>query len=93
MSIKRTNGYSQVKNHAKQDRKRREAYARQDEHDKLSIEDKIAKATSRGGSVRELARLRKTYVKQLDVTPPKATTTATVEVKVKKPAYQKPKKS
>ena len=50
--------YSQDKTHAKQDRKRHEAYARQDKYDALSTEKKIA-ACVPGGSKRELARLEK----------------------------------
>ena len=51
--------YSSVKLHAKRDRKRQEAQARQREYSALSIKDRIARVTDRGGSVRELARLQK----------------------------------
>lgn len=39
--------------------RREDALARQANHDLLTVEQKIAKAESRGGSVRELARLRR----------------------------------
>jgi hypothetical protein len=51
--------YSSVKLHAKRDRKRQEAAARDREYQGLSVKDRIARATARGGSVRELARLQK----------------------------------
>jgi hypothetical protein len=50
--------YSQVKTHAKQDRKRHEAYARQDKYDALSTKDKLASCVP-GGSKRQRARLEK----------------------------------
>lgn len=48
--------YSQVKTHAKQDRKRHEAYARQDKYDGLSTKAKLASCVP-GGSKRQRARL------------------------------------
>jgi hypothetical protein len=50
--------YSQVKTHAKQDRKRHEAYARQDKYDRLSTEQKL-KELGPTGSKRQRARLEK----------------------------------
>lgn len=48
--------YSQAKTHAKQDRKRHEAYARQDKYDGLSIKAKLASCVP-DGSKRQRARL------------------------------------
>ncbi len=88
MPIK-TNGYTQVKAHAKQDRKRREAYARQDKYDALPLAEKIA-----GMGAKHKARFEKQQAALAKKTPaPTPAATATVEVKAKKPAYQKPKKS
>jgi hypothetical protein len=56
MPIKNS-GYSQVKNHARQLRKQREADDRQGKYELLTLAQKIALVTSRGGSKRELARL------------------------------------
>ena len=51
--------YGSLKLHAKRDRKRQEAEARQREHDALSVKDKITLAKSRDGeSKREIARLK-----------------------------------
>lgn len=54
---KKTNGYKSNRLHAKRARKRDEAELRQEKHNSLSTAQKIAKATKRGGSVKELARL------------------------------------
>ena len=54
--------YSQVKAHAKQDRKRHEAYKRQDAYDLLTIQEKMKHAGKK-----ELAKLRKRLAAQ---TPP-----------------------
>ncbi len=48
--------YSQIKNHAKQDRKRQEAYARQDKYDRLSLTQQLASCVP-GGSKRQRARI------------------------------------
>jgi hypothetical protein len=50
--------YSQVKTHAKQDRKRHEAYARQDKYDKLTIAAKLAQLPV-GACERQRVRLTK----------------------------------
>jgi hypothetical protein len=85
---KKTNGYTQVKAHAKQDRKRREAYARQDKYDALPLAEKIA-----GMGAKHKARYEKQQAALAKRKPaPTPVATATVEVKPKK-AYQKPKKS
>lgn len=86
MPIK-TNGYTQTKTHAKQDRKRHEAYARQDKYDALPLAEKIA-----GMGAKHKARWEKQQAKKKTVTVQTPAPTATVEVKPKK-AYQKPKKS
>jgi hypothetical protein len=57
-------GYTQMKAHAKRDRKRLEAEARQAKYDKLTRAEKIALATNRGGSQKELARLINPKVRQ-----------------------------
>ena len=88
MPIK-TNGYTQVKAHAKNDRKRREAYARQDKYDALPLAEQIA-----GMGVKHKARYEKQQaaLAKKKQAAPAPVATATVEVKPKK-AYQKPKKS
>jgi hypothetical protein len=53
---KRREHYSQVKNHAKQDRKRKEAYARQDAYDRLTFTQQLASCVP-GGSKRQRARI------------------------------------
>jgi hypothetical protein len=50
-------GYSHQKTDAKKARKRQEAEERQAKYDALSLSDKIALVTNRGGSQKELARL------------------------------------
>ena len=62
-------GYTQVKAHARQDKKRKEADLRQGKYDALSLTEKIFLATSRGGSKRELSRLRGEYVKKVELPP------------------------
>lgn len=87
MPIK-TNGYTQVKAHAKNDRKRREAYARQDKYDALPLAEQIA-----GMGVKHKARYEKQQAALANRKPaPTPVVQATGEVKPKK-AYQKPKKS
>jgi hypothetical protein len=56
------NGYTQVKNHAKQDRKRNEAYARQDKYDALSLEKQL-ESTDPNGSKRQRARIEASMAK------------------------------
>lgn len=48
--------YSQVKTHAKQDRKRKEAYERQDRYDGLTLKQQLASCIP-NGSKRQRARL------------------------------------
>ena len=55
--------YSQVKTHAKQDRKRHEAYARQDKYDRLSTEQKL-KELGPTGSNRQRVRLTALLAKE-----------------------------
>lgn len=56
----KTNGYNSSHLHAKHKRKRMDAHDRQEDHDSLTINEKISKARSRRGeSKRELARLMK----------------------------------
>ena len=50
--------YSHAKADARRDKRRQEAEARQRHYDGLSLKDKIALVTKRGGSKRELARLQ-----------------------------------
>ena len=50
--------YSQIKTHAKQDRKRHEAYARQDKYDKLTTAEKLAQLPV-GTCERQRVRLKK----------------------------------
>ena len=57
-------GYTQMKAHAKRDRKRQEAEARQAKYDKLTRVEKIALATNRGGSQKELTRLTQPKLNQ-----------------------------
>jgi len=86
---KKTNGYTQVKNHAKNDRMRREAYARQDKYDALPLVEKIA-----GMGAKHKARYEKQQAALAKRKP--APTPVTVEVKPKKAystPYQKPKRS
>jgi hypothetical protein len=73
--------YTHAKADARKEKKRLEADKRQDKHDSLTLKEKIAKATKRGGSVRELKRLtellnRKPEPKApvVEVTAPKAAT-------------------
>lgn len=59
------NRYKNAVLHTKRDRKRQEGEARQREHDKLTIQQKINLAKSRPGkSVREITRLTKLLEKQ-----------------------------
>lgn len=61
LTIKR-NGYTQVKAHAKQDRKRREAYTRQDKYDGLTIVEKFNTLVA-GGSKKQRTKLEKQFAK------------------------------
>jgi hypothetical protein len=65
--MKKSNGYTQVKAHARQQAKQRDADARQAIYDDLTLAQKIALVTSRGGSKRELARLTKVKEKPVPV--------------------------
>jgi hypothetical protein len=55
---KKNNGYTQVKVHAKRLRKQQEANGRQAKYEALSRADKIALVINRGGSAKELARVK-----------------------------------
>lgn len=55
--------YTQVKNHAKQDRKRREAYARQDKYDSLTIAEKFNTLIA-DGSKKQRNKLEKLMEKE-----------------------------
>ena len=55
--MSRKEHYSHQKADAKKARKRAEAEVRQAKYDALSLSDKIALVTNRGGSQKELARL------------------------------------
>lgn len=52
-------GYNHAKLTARNNRRRREAEIRQDAYDSLTHAEKVARATNRGGCVKELARLTK----------------------------------
>ena len=54
----RRESYTQVKNHTKQDRKRHEAYARQDKYDDLTIAEKFTTLIE-GGSKKQRSKLEK----------------------------------
>ena len=56
---KKTSGYSHFKFDAKKNRKRNEAFGRQEDYDSMTVQGKIALVTARGGSKRELSRLMK----------------------------------
>ena len=55
---KKANGYTQNKAHAKKLRKQHEADDRQAKYDSLSRAEKIALVTNRGGSAKELTRVK-----------------------------------
>jgi hypothetical protein len=76
--------YTQVKAHAKQDRKRREADLLQGKYNALSTAAKIALVTARGGSKRELARLLNPKAKPAVAPTPVAPVKAEVFVSDKK---------
>jgi len=79
-------GYTQIKAHAKQLQKQREADIRQSKYDALSHAEKIALVTNRGGSKRELARLTNPKIKHGTVVPIIVTSpTPVVEVKKRTP--------
>jgi hypothetical protein len=85
----KTNGYNSAHIHAKRNRKRQEADARQQEHDSLTINEKIEKAQShRGKSKRELTRLLKLAEEAGVVVPPPVTPKATKKVVKKKAAVK-----
>lgn len=58
-------GYHSEKLHSKKDKKRQEAKARQRHYESLSPKDKLALVKKRGGSVKELARLKPTKPKKI----------------------------
>jgi len=68
------NGYTQVRNHAKQDRKRLEAYARQDKYDGKTLKQQL-ESTDPNGSKRQRARIEAAMAKAVEtsvkVTAPK----------------------
>ena len=78
---KKEKGYSQVKANAKRNRKRNEAFGRQEDYDSLTVQGKIALVTARGGSKRELARL----MKQKDTPVAVKSTAPVVNVEDEKP--------
>lgn len=89
---KKTEGYTQLKAHARQDRKRREAYARQDKYDALPLAEKLKTmgAKHRARWDKQAAALAKRN--SISTTPTAPATTPTAEAKPKK-TYQKSKKS
>lgn len=58
-SHKKVNGYNSAHLWAKRNRKKSEAIDRQKKYDGLSLTEKIKLVTNRGGSKKELARLKK----------------------------------
>ena len=62
--------YTQVKNHAKQDRKRREAYARQDKYESMTLSEQLASCVP-GGSKRQRARIEAAIAKASEAPKPK----------------------
>ena len=89
MSVRpiKKNGYTQVRAHAKQDRKRREAYARQDKYDGLSLTEQL-ETTDPNGSKRQRARIVALMAKAVNGKPvtdvPLTTTTPTTKTKTPK---------
>jgi len=77
-------GYTQIKAHAKQLRKQREADIRQSKYDALSHAEKIALVTNRGGSKRELARLTNPKIKSSVVVPVTVTPSTPVVAEFKR---------
>ena len=73
---KRRNRYSQVKTHAKQDRKRREAYDRQDKYDGLTLTQQL-ETTDPNGSKRQRARILAAMEKATATKPVKPTKAST----------------
>ena len=71
-------GYLHAKADARKSKRQLEADQRQAKHDSLTIKEKIAKATKRGGSVRELKRLNELATKKPE---PKAAPAPMVETK------------
>ena len=61
---RKESGYTQIKAHAKRNKKRQEAELRQSKYDALSQSEKIALVISRGGSQKELTRLTQLKAKQ-----------------------------
>ena len=49
--------YTSTKLWARRNKRSEEAAVRQDKYDSLTLKEKLAKVTNRGGSVKELARL------------------------------------
>lgn len=81
---------------AKRSKKREEAENRQFKHDGLTLKQKIAKATKRGGSARELKRLNSLAAKEKEtpiVSPKVMETPAVTESPKVKKTYRKIKKS
>ena len=79
--------YSQVKTHAKQDRKRHEAYARQDKYEAMTLQEQL-NSTDPNGSKRQRARIiaamEKAKVAPVKVTKPAPLTEAQKTAKVVK---------
>ena len=67
---KKVNGYTHRKADARKAERRDEAETRQAKYDALSAAEKIALATNRGGSKRELARLTNPKPKQVAASSP-----------------------
>jgi hypothetical protein len=81
--------YSQMKTHAKQDRKRHEAYARQDKYDRLTLTQQLDSCVP-DGSKRQRARIEAAMAKAVQtpvkVTKPAPLTEAQKSAKVVKRA-------
>jgi len=81
--------YSQAKTHAKQDRKRREAYDRQDKYDRLTLQqqlDSCVPGTSERQRTRIKAAMAKAVQTPVKVTKPAPLTEAQKSAKVVKRA-------
>ena len=82
--------YSQVKTHAKQDRKRHEAYARQDKYESMSLKEQLASCVP-DGSKRQRARIEAAMAAALEVKPAKTPLVVADKVEVGKKTPNKSK--
>jgi len=77
----RRDNYSSVKLHAKRDKKRAEAYSRNEKYERMTLSEQL-KSCIPGGSKRQRARIEAAMAKAMEKNPPSVKITAPIVVPV-----------